>query len=278
MAETALERHVYEPHKVGLPPLRRYLRQLWQRREFAVEFSRAELHTQNVDTVFGQLWLVLNPLLLGTVYFLLVRVLSHSTTSSKQYYFAHLLAGLFAYYYVTGCMSQGSKSVIKSGKLLINTAFPRALLPLSSTLVAFWRFLPTLVVYAVVHVIQGCPIGPHLLLGIFSIVQMTVMGAGLALFFATLQVFVRDTSSFLPYAIRIWLYMSPVLLTVDHFPGWTHPLNPLFYVMACWSELLVQGTILPLSWWLAGTAWAVAIFVVGGLFFVSREREFAFRL
>ena len=72
---SARERHVYEPHRVGLPPLRPYVRELWRRREFAFELARTKLRAQHFDTAFGQLWLVLNPLLLGGVYFLLVDIL-----------------------------------------------------------------------------------------------------------------------------------------------------------------------------------------------------------
>src|SRR4051812_35407274 len=31
--EFTSERHVYEPHKIGIPPLRPYVRELWRRRE-----------------------------------------------------------------------------------------------------------------------------------------------------------------------------------------------------------------------------------------------------
>ena len=41
------ERHVYEPHRVGLPPFRQYLRELWRRRAFAVEGQRATLRAQH---------------------------------------------------------------------------------------------------------------------------------------------------------------------------------------------------------------------------------------
>ena len=41
------ERHVYEPHRVGLPPLSKYLSELWKRREFAVELSRTTLRAQH---------------------------------------------------------------------------------------------------------------------------------------------------------------------------------------------------------------------------------------
>ncbi|MEA2387019.1 MAG: teichoic acid transport system permease protein, partial [Thermoleophilaceae bacterium] len=69
--EWALERHVYEPHVVGLPPVRQYLQEIWRRREFAFELARTKLREQQFQTVFGMLWLVLNPILLALVYFIL---------------------------------------------------------------------------------------------------------------------------------------------------------------------------------------------------------------
>ena len=67
---------VYEPFAAGLPPMRAYLRSLWGRRAFIAEFSRSELRKRNYGSFFGQLWLVLNPLLLSGVYFLLIFVIS----------------------------------------------------------------------------------------------------------------------------------------------------------------------------------------------------------
>src|SRR4051794_10982812 len=73
------EVHVYEPHRVGLPPMGSYARELWRRRQFAFEMSRTTLRAQHFQTVLGQLWLVLNLLLLTFVYFLLVDILRHGT-------------------------------------------------------------------------------------------------------------------------------------------------------------------------------------------------------
>ena len=71
--EFTSERHVYEPHTIGLPPLGPYVRELWRRREFALEMARTNLRAQHFNTAFGLLWLVLNPLLLAGVYFMLRR-------------------------------------------------------------------------------------------------------------------------------------------------------------------------------------------------------------
>jgi teichoic acid transport system permease protein len=56
---------------------------------------------------------------------------------------------------------------------------------------------------------------------------------------------------------------------------WVNPLAP---ILTAWSDVLHAGHA-PSSWaLLVGTAWAVALFVLGTLFFISREREFAVRL
>src|SRR3954463_3664867 len=82
------ERHVYEPHKIGLPPLGPYVRELWRRREFAREMGRTNLRAHHFNTAFGQLWLVLNPLMLAAVYFLLVYILRSGSRGVD--FFAHL--------------------------------------------------------------------------------------------------------------------------------------------------------------------------------------------
>ena len=67
--------HQYGPHRAGLPPLVKYFRELWHRRAFAAEMSRATMRGANTLTYFGQAWLVLNPLLLAGVYYMLVTII-----------------------------------------------------------------------------------------------------------------------------------------------------------------------------------------------------------
>ncbi|HET8949420.1 MAG TPA: ABC transporter permease [Solirubrobacteraceae bacterium] len=278
--EFTSERHVYEPHKIGIPPLRPYVRELWRRREFAREMARTNLRTQHFNTVFGQLWLVLNPLLLACVYFLLVYILRGSGSRGTDF-FAHLLAGLFAYYFVSDSIRLSVKSVTGGGRLILNTAFPRALLPLSSVITAFMRFLPTLLIYVPVHIVAGLPVNQNLLWVFPLIFLMFVMAAGAGMLVSALQVYFRDVKNFLPYFLRIWLYSSPVLYYAHEVPEglkWILVVNPLGGVLTAWSDVLIAGAT-PELWSMAlAVAWSFGIFIAGGLFFVSREREFAVRL
>lgn len=274
------ELHVYEPHKVGLPRFGPYFRELWRRRGFATELAHTKMDAANTDTLLGQAWLIVNPMLLALVYYLLATVLSRGRANGIGY-LAHITGGLFLFYFVAGCMSGGANAVTSSGRLIMNTSFPKMLLPVSAVYHAFRRFLPTLVVYAVIHLLAGLPVGFALfwLIPVFALVAMFAMG--LANLLGTLQVYFRDTTSFLPYFVRIWLYVSPVLLTVEqirHRFGGLHIFNPLYSLMGSWGIVLEENRA-PSATLLAQAAfWAVGTFVFGSLLFMSRERDFAVRL
>jgi teichoic acid transport system permease protein len=272
-------RRVYEPHTSGLPPLRPYVRDLWRRREFGIELSRTNLRARHANTAFGLLWLVLNPLLLASVYFILVDILRGGSRGSA--FFAHLVGGIFAYYFVSQSAQQAVKSVTSGGRLILNTAFPRALLPLASVLTAFLRFLPTLAVYAVLHVALGMPVGPEVLWVVPIIAILVVLASGLAMLVAATQVYFRDLKEFLPYVLRVWLYATPILYFADEVPEryqWLLAANPLGPTLTAWSDALIEGRSPAAGTLLLGLGWALAIFVAGALVFVSREREFAVRL
>jgi teichoic acid transport system permease protein len=280
------EFQVYAPHKVGLPPLRPYFTELWRRRHFAAELSKSNMRAANTRTFFGQIWLVINPLLLACVYYVLVDILAGSAppkpgADSGLEKLSHLVAGIFAYYLVSGCITAGANSVVSSGALISNMAFPRLLMPLSAIRTAFFRFLPTVPVYLVLHTIAGRPWSWSMLLAPYFLGMMTVFAIGLAAVFATLQVYFRDTLSFLPYFLRIWLYLSPVLWFAEDVKHGLRPFmafNPLFSMLGGWTDLLVQGRIPAPGVWITSFCWAMASIVVGTLFFISREREFAVRL
>ena len=131
-------------------------------------------------------------------------------------------------------INSGATSVTSSGKLLMNTPFPRLLIPLSAVRTAFFRFLPTVPVYFVFHLIFLTDVWhPKMLLSLYFLGTMVLFGMGCAAFFATLQVYFRDTSSFLPFFVRVWMYLSPVLWKPEDIanldspdPADDHPAEP----------------------------------------------------
>lgn len=272
--------HVYEPFQAGLPPLRPYLRELWRRRQFALQLSKTKLRAKHYDTALGQLWLLITPLLMACVYFLLVMVIRGGSRGAD--FFAHLVAALFLFQLFSQSVQQGSSSIVGGGKLILNTAFPRVLLPLSSVVWAFRRFLPTIPLAALVHLIIGVPVGWATLFVIPVVAVTLLIASGVACLVAALQVYFRDLGNFLPHVLRIWLYTTPILYTADQATdrglGVFMWLNPMAPIIRSLSAAVDHAELPDLEVFLAGLGWAVGLFFVGVLFFISRERELAVRL
>lgn len=289
---------VYEPHKAGLPPLGRYLREAWRRRRFARELSRTQLRANHIDSPLGAIWLVLNPLLLACVYFILTLALAGSskpTALDPRSSYDKLLAvvvGIFTWYLAQNIMMVGATAVTSSGGLILNQSFPRVLLVTGSTINSFTQYLPTIPLYLALLVLGkagGWTITSHvnatLLWLPLLLFLLVVTSFGLAMLFATMTVFYRDTSKFLSYIVRIWLYLSPVLYTVQNLEHKFHSLgkpmiylNPLGPALGTIIDVWTQGISPTLTQLVAATFWALFFLLVGGYFFVSRERDFAVRL
>lgn len=269
---------VYEPFRAGLPPLRKYWRSLWSRRTFIAEYSRSELREQHFDSIFGQLWLILNPLLLSGVYFLLIVIIGGSGGAIR---YGHLTASLFLFYLISNSLSGGVKSVTAGQRLILNTAFPRMMLPISATVIALFKFIPTLFVFFIMRTVLGLPFGWEMLWAIPIILIALVFALGVAILISTINVYFRDIASFLPYLIRTLLYLSPILYEASALKPELRILehiNPLFALLDSWSTAIVHAQTPELSSMLAASGWAFGVLLVGTYFFLSREREFAVRL
>jgi teichoic acid transport system permease protein len=269
---------IYEPFRAGLPPMREYMRSLWGRRTFIAEFSRSELREQNYGSVFGQLWLILNPLLLSAVYFLLIYVIGGSSDSTR---FGHLTASLFLFYLIANSLTGGVKAITSGQRLILNTSFPRVMLPISATVIALFKFMPTLIVFAIIHAVIGLPYSWQMLWAIPILLISLVMALGMAILISCINVYFRDISSMLPYLTRSLLYLSPVLYEATNISARIKTLeiaNPIFYLLDSWSRVVVHAQAPSMHGLLHAALWAILIFAAGTYFFLSRERDFAVRL
>jgi len=281
---------VFEPHRASLPKLKPYLSEFWRRREFATELSRFTDKAEYLESKLGKVWLVLNPLFLAVIYFLLVSVIRGGSNKTNGFTtLCHILIGLFTFYFAQNTILAGAQSITSGGRLILNQAFPRSLLPLSSALSAARQFIPTIPVYIAVVVIGKFAFPDANLPGLtwnylflpLLLVPLAVTSFGLALLFATMNVYFRDTSKLLTYITRIWLYASPVLWLPEMVHGWHRAIlyvNPLGPVLSANSRIWIEGLAPTVAQLVASLIWSVLALLLGGYFFISRERDFAVRI
>jgi teichoic acid transport system permease protein len=281
---------VFEPHRASLPKLKPYLSEFWRRREFATELSRFTDKAEYLESKLGKVWLVLNPLFLAVIYFLLVSVIRGGSNKTNGFTtLCHILIGLFTFYFAQNTIMAGAQSITSGGRLILNQAFPRSLLPLSSALSAARQFFPTIPVYIIVVLIGKFAFPEANLPGFtwyylylpFLLISLAMTSFGMALLFATMNVYFRDTSKLLTYITRIWLYASPVLWLPEMVHGWHRVIlyvNPLGPVLSANSRIWIEGLAPTVAQLVAAAIWSVVALLLGGYFFISRERDFAVRI
>jgi teichoic acid transport system permease protein len=272
-------RFVYEPHSRSLPPLGPYLAEFWRRRRFAYTLAVTSIRGGRANTLAGALWAVLDPLLQAGMYFLLIGVLRGGVRSTTEN-LTLLIGCLFLFSLTRSALNDGARSITSGSRLLLNTTFPRALLPAASIVKGILELGPSLAVYAVIHLATGRPVGLGLLLLPVYVAIHCVLNFGLALLLATLTVYVPDVRNVIGYVTRLVLFTAPVLYPVSLLEGIIGDVlrwNPLFPLFAAYQEILL-GRVPGVGYLLAASAWAVVLFVVGAAVFITRERSFALRL
>jgi teichoic acid transport system permease protein len=270
--------YVFGPHAVKLPPLKPYLHELWERRRFVKTLARTEIQGKRSSMMAGQLWALLDPLFQAAIYFLLIQILRGGQGGrGSAYQMTLLISGIFLFMFTRTSLNDGARSVIGGRGLLLNSAFPRALLPISSVYKGLLELAPAGLVYLAIHVAFGRPIGMGVVFLPTLLVLQTILNLGLALLFAALTVYMRDVTQLLGYLLRVLFFITPILYPISLLPSGIRTamsFNPLYPVFAAYQEVVGGGV--PTVGQLAGSLfWAVVFLVVGAGLFLSHERAFA---
>jgi teichoic acid transport system permease protein len=192
MIEGSNKIQVFKPYRSSLPPIKPYLKDFWRRREFATELSKFSDKAEYLESKLGKVWLVLNPLFLAVIYFLLVTIIQGGRGQGNGFLtLCHILIGLFTFYFAQNCILLGAASITSGGSLILNQAFPRSLLPLSSAISAARQFLPTIPIYILIVLIGKLLLDDTQLPGLnwsylllpFLFVLLVITSFGLALLF-----------------------------------------------------------------------------------------------
>ena len=269
---------------------RSYVSDLWNRREFAWFLAMGNLKARNASTTLGLLWWVLNPLLLGTVYWLVFGVLFDRgtidvTRNAIEYelpFLAYLLSGIFPFFFTQSAMTGGVNSIVSNTKLLANLHFPRLILPIAALVESSVGFVTSLgVFFLIVGPINGIWPGARIAWLIPAMLVHLLFNFGLSTIVARIAVPFRDLNNLVPYFTRLWLYTSPVIYEASFLEGkgeiveTLFKINPLFSILELYRHALTGVDIDLAASLVSAVGWAVALSVLGVAWFVKYEGKMA---
>ena len=260
------------------PSLWSYLGDVWRRRDFAKEIASGEVRSQNMDTVLGNVWHVLNPLLMAGVYMLIFGVILDIARAEN--FPAFIVVGVFVFHFSQKTIMSGARSITANEGLIRSIRFPRAVLPISTVLGHTFAFVPSVLIMLMIAVSTGERVNVWWLLLVPIFLVQLLFNVGATFIVARLTDLFRDLTNVLPFVFRLLFYMSGVLYSVDRFVDAglmreAFNYNPFFVFVS-----LMRGPVLaefePLDVQLAviGSVWALVLLVGGFLFFRAGEERY----
>ena len=261
-------------------PLRPYLRQMWGRREFATTVALGQLTATNQDTVLGRSWALLNPLLLiGVYYFIFEVALGIEERGGVDNYLAFLTVGVITYNFTRSCAQAGSSAIYRNRALVRSITMPRALLPVSAIISQGVAHLYA--VGAMLAVLPLLGINPRWswLLLIPVLMVQAMFNIGLAMFAARATFHFPDLSNFLPFLLRLVLYLSgaiipltPEIIANDRLRTVLQA-NPVYLIIDITRQSLLGDPLRGLSFAMMAL-WALALLTAGFAFFRRAEHRY----
>jgi len=219
-----------------------YLKELFKRKDLLIYLVTSGLKAQYRNTFLGYLWWILDPLLMGAVYyFLRVVVLG----MEGEYVGAFLITGLVAWHWINSSLKGAASSITGRSRIITQVYLPKAIFPFGVNLTQMINFTFGLVVVAVFLAAYQIVPGTQLLwLPLIMIVQFIFL-AGLSLLVAYLCMFIRDIDNVLTHLMRIWFWGTPVIWEADRLDEQYHfifDINPAAILLISYRNVLMHNT------------------------------------
>jgi len=220
---------------------------LARRRWLVLELARAELRRENARLLLGDLWWIADPLLQMVIYTILVSVIFQRTTPDYPLF---VLAALIPWKLISASVSSGCTAITGNERVVRQLVFPRIVLPVARLASHLWRLgIALVVLVALVLLLWPDRASPALAwLPVLALVEV-VFVLPFVIVLSAATVFVRDLANLMRHLMRLALYMSPVLYSLDQFtervPDWlaaAYQLNPLALLLEGFRDVAYNGS------------------------------------
>jgi lipopolysaccharide transport system permease protein len=253
-------------------------RELWAYRELFYFFAWRDIKARYKQTAIGIAWAILQPFIMMVVFTLFFnKVVGIQSGAIPYAIFSY--TGLLFWNYFSQALNRSSESLVANQGIITKTYFPRVIAPISATIVAAIDFCFAGVIFVGLMAYFRIVPGLEGVLLFFPMLFVSFIAAsGLGMFLSALNVKYRDVRQALPFFIQTLLFLTPVIYPVSMVPErfqWLLYLNPMTGVITTMRATLLHEGVIDWSLVSISIVSALALFVLGFVYFKRREREFA---
>jgi ABC-type polysaccharide/polyol phosphate export systems, permease component len=202
-------------HSSGaVPPLtllREGIADILSRRRLVRYLVSAEMKKRGSDTVLGNLWWVLDPLLQMVVYVVFVTIIAKRPAPDYPLF---IFAAILPWKWYSAVIGDATTSVVRQDKLIRQIAFPKLVLPMATTTAGVVGFAWGLVPLFALLLLHPTRLSLMVLwIPVIAAVQFVFTLAS-AILVSAANVFFRDLGNAVAHVLRLWWFLSPGLYSL----------------------------------------------------------------
>ncbi|MFH0953719.1 MAG: ABC transporter permease [Verrucomicrobiota bacterium] len=251
-------------------------REIWRYRELLYFLTWRDVTVRYKQTVLGILWAFIQPFSKLVVFSVIFGTLAKMDSEGYPYPI-FVYAGLLPWQFFSEALGRSSFSIVGNANLITKVYFPRLIIPLSSVGACLVDFAISFTILFGLMFYYGVPPTAGTLF-IIPLVVLTVIAAlGTGILLSSLNTAYRDFHYLVPFALQIWMFVTPVIYPVRIFPPrwqWAIALNPMAGIVDAYRSAILGK---PLAWGsLAISVCVISVIMVLGLYYFRRvESRFA---
>ena len=256
--------------------------EIWSRRRLIGYLARADLKKKGADTLFGNLWWIIDPLLQMLVYVVLVDFIFHKSVPDYPLF---IFCAILPWKWFTSSVYDAVTSVVGQERLIKQIHFPKIILPVASTTAAVANFAFGLIpLFALLLLFFSSRLSWHVVfIPAIALVQF-VFTLAFCTLVASVNVFFRDIGNVVRHFMRLWFYLSPGLYALSQLEDQMKnnalvstlvQLNPWTWLFESYRNVIYAGAY-PYWYHLAAVlVLSVGFFALSTLLFKRLEPAFA---
>jgi ABC-type polysaccharide/polyol phosphate export permease len=256
------------------------LREIWSHRRLTRYLVRADLKRDGSDTLLGNIWWVLDPLLQMVVYVVLVQVIFKI---NKPDYPLFVFSAILPWKWFSSAVNDGISSVTSRDRIIKQVKFPKIVLPVSATVGGIANFAFGMIpLLGLMILFYSDRISAYLLLIPLIAAVQFVFSLAFAILVSGVNVFFRDIANVARHALRLWFYLSPALYSYHDVAGRLggvvgklQVLNPWTPLFESYRDVIYNGTMPNWLWLFALLVGSTIFLGLATLFFKRVEPSFA---
>lgn len=281
MATTAQARTFRPARKLGpIELITEGFRETWSHRRLTRYLVRADLKKHGSDTLLGNVWWILDPLLQMAVYVVLVQVIFKV---NKPDYPLFVFCAILPWKWFSSAINDGIMAVTSRERIIKQVKFPKIVLPVAATVGGIVNFAFGLIpLFGLMFLFYSDRFSPYILLIPAIAAVQFVFSLACAVLVAAINVFFRDIANVARHALRLWFYLSPALYAyedvsgrLDGAVGKIELLNPWTPLFESYRAVIYNMTMPNWTWLLVLLAGSTVFLVLAMLFFKRVEPSFA---